>query len=290
MAKENERERTLAPKLPLSVLIVEDNADDAELYLRVLQRSPFDLHVDIAKSRAEFTERLHTVNFDVVLTDYNLGDWTGMDALELLRKQGYDIPVIVVTGALGDQQAVECIKNGATDFVLKDRMERLPIAISRALDDKALRVERQRAELSLQESEAKFRALAEAIPTAVFIEQGTECRYVNRAAERLTGYSRDELLAMNFWQLILPGSRKALIDRADKNGGDDETSSLYKTRILTKKGEVRQLDLTVGMFQIEGCLAALITAIDVTEKNKPIDKSLCNLEALHSSRKAQIPS
>lgn len=278
MAIEKKQAETLAPKFPLRVLIVEDSAEDAELCLRVLG-SQFELDFDVVKTRAEFSERLRGTSFDVVLADYNLGSWAGMEVLDLLRQGGYDIPVILVTGALGDQKAVECLRSGISDYVLKDRMERLPVAISRALDDRALRLERQRAELSLKESEARFRTLADAIPTAVFIEQGTECRYVNRAAERMTGYSREELLAMNFWQLILPGSRKALIDRADKSGDDDNTRSHYRTRILTKQGKVRQLDVRVGMFQIDGGLAALISAFETTEQDEPF--GLGTFKAFH---------
>ncbi len=251
---------------------LEDNPDDAALCQRVLRRSQFELQFDVVSTRDKFIERLQATTYDVILADYNLGSWTGMEALELLRQRECDIPFILVTGALGDQRTVECIKNGATDFILKDRMERLPIAISRALDERASRLERQQAQRSVEENEAKFRALAEAIATAVFIEQGTRCCYANRAAERITGYSREELLTINFWQLVLPGSRKALVESSIRNSDDGQTSSRSKTRILSKNGEVRQLDVTVAMFQLEGGLAALITALDITEQRRPSAK------------------
>jgi PAS domain S-box-containing protein len=264
VVNELDNRTNLVPKLPLSALLVEDNPDDVELCLRVLRKAQLEVKFDAVQTPEDFTERLRNSAYDIILADYNVGTWTGMDALNILQKEGYDIPLILVTGALGDQKAVECIKSGAADYILKDRMERLPVAVSRALEERSSRIKRQQAERLLVESERKFRALADAIPAAVFIEQGTQCHYVNRTAERLVGYSREELLGMNFWQLILPGSRKALLERAHQRTDGNQHSTRYTTRILTKKGEVRLLDVTVGMFQVDGGLAALITAFDIS--------------------------
>src|SRR5579864_9535567 len=194
-------------KPPLSVLLVEDNSDDAALCLRVLKKAHSEIRCDVVKTREEFVNHLRDGTYDIVLADYALGPWTGMEALNILRKTGLDIPFILVTGALGEERAVACITSGVDDYVLKDRMERLPVAIFRAVEEKVLRDEHRRDERSLRESEEKFRRLAETIPAATFIEQGTHCCYVNHAAEDITGYSRHELLAMNFWDLLLPDSR-----------------------------------------------------------------------------------
>jgi PAS domain S-box-containing protein len=267
MTSESDLKTCLAPKLPLSVLLVEDGPDDVELCLRVLRRAHFEPQVDVVSESPEFLERIQANTYDVILADYNLGSWTGLDVLEILRNEECDIPFILVTGALGDERAVECLKRGATDFVLKDRMERLPFAITRAIDERAERLERQRAERLVKDSEAKFRALANAIPKAVFVEQGTQCLYANQAAERITGYTSEELLTMNFWQLLLPSSRKSLIDDACMCHDEDRPSFHHKARILTKTGNVRQLDVTVSTFQIGGRLAALISAADVAEEH-----------------------
>jgi PAS domain S-box-containing protein len=254
----------LAPEFPLSALIVEDNPDDAALFLRALKKAHFEIRHEVVQNATDFAEQLRTGTFDVILSDYNLGPWTGLDALSLLKRTGYDIPFILVTGALGEDRAVECFKFGITDYVLKGNLERLPQAVFRALEETALRNEKRQAERLLKGSEAKFRALADAIPTAVFIEQGTQCRYVNRAAEEITGYSHTELLEKNFWELLMPSSRKALLRHSPRTSDDLESSSRYQTRILTKGGDVRVLDVTVGTFKLDGVLAALISALDVT--------------------------
>ena len=147
---------------------------------------------------------------------YSLGQWTGVEALSLSRDSGHDIPFILVTGALDGEGAIECIKNGMADYVLKDRLERLPVAISRALEEKAARDEHRRAESAMRQSEAQFRTLVETIPAATFIEQESRCCYVNRAAQDITGYSRAELLTMNFSQLVHADSREALSEQAAK--------------------------------------------------------------------------
>ena len=268
MSNEPRQERTLAPKFPVKVLIIEDNRDDAELCLRVLKKAQFDVQADVVRTEEEFTERIGTITYDVILADHNLGNWTGMDALYLLHKEQLDNPFILVTGALGEQAAVECLKNGVADYILKDRMERLPVAIHRAVEEKGLRNEQRRAENLLLESEAKFRLLTEATPVAVFVEQDTQCCYVNYAAERITGYSRQELLGMNFWQLVHPSSRKVLTQRSIQSVDDAEPSYPDETQILNKKGEERWLDVTVGTFQLKGRMAALIAALDITERKR----------------------
>jgi PAS domain S-box-containing protein len=268
MVDEFGQERLLAPRFPITVLLIEDSPDDAELCLRVLRKAQFGIQADVVRTAEKFVERLGATSYDVILADYNLGNWTGIDALHLLHTKQLDIPFILVTGALGEQAAVECLKNGVTDYILKDRMERLAVAIHRAIEEKSLRNERRRAEELLFESEAKFRLLTEATPVAVFVEQDTRCCYVNYAAERITGYSRQELLGMNFWQLVHPRSRKELTERSTKGVDAGESTCRAETQILNKKGEERWLDVSVATFQIKGKLAALIAALDITDRER----------------------
>jgi chemotaxis family two-component system sensor kinase Cph1 len=111
----------------------------------------------VVQTPEDFTRELRTTRPHVVLADYNLPQWRGMEALEILAREGLDVPLILVTGALGDMTAVDCIKEGATDYVLKGALMRLPIAIRRALLEKGLREQRQLAEKKLAE---KAEALA----------------------------------------------------------------------------------------------------------------------------------
>jgi len=133
----------------IRVLHVEDNEMDAELVAQALRKGGFAFSVVVVRTEAEFERQLRLHSPDVVIADYNLPQWKGMEALEVLRRAGLDIPLILVSGALGDITAVECIKRGATDYVLKDGLARLPEAVRRALQERRLLRLRRQAEEDL---------------------------------------------------------------------------------------------------------------------------------------------
>ena len=129
----------------LRVLLVEDQPADAELELRALRSGGFDPTSDVVQTEKDFRERVLTNGYDVILADYGLQTWNGMETVEFLRAEGLDIPVIVVSGSLGEIRAVECIKQGAADCVLKDHLKRLPDSVRQAIREKKLRDEKRQA-------------------------------------------------------------------------------------------------------------------------------------------------
>jgi signal transduction histidine kinase len=137
------------PQLKLRALLVEDNALDAALVVRALFKDGFDVSADVVQDEAGFTKAIHAKCPEIVLADYNLPTWKGMEVLKALRREGLDIPMILVSGALGDVTAVECIKQGATDYVLKDGLARLPEVVRRALREKNERSLRRQVEENL---------------------------------------------------------------------------------------------------------------------------------------------
>ena len=116
----------------LRVLLVEDNADDALLCKRLLRTAYPGIRCDVVETPEEFAQQIRSTFYDVILSDYSLVSWTGVDAFNLMRTTGRDIPFILVTGALDDARAIECVKSGITDYILKDHPERLPFAITHA--------------------------------------------------------------------------------------------------------------------------------------------------------------
>ncbi|MBZ5663316.1 MAG: response regulator [Acidobacteriia bacterium] len=136
----------------LRVLLVEDEPADAELMLHALRQSGFAARGDVAQTAQEFTDLLRKNSYDVILADYKLPAWNGVESVEVVRQEKLDIPVIVVSGSLGEFTAVECIKQGAADYVLKDRLARLPESVRRAMREKKLREENKRAQEELARS------------------------------------------------------------------------------------------------------------------------------------------
>lgn len=273
MSEESSEEKTLR-KRPLRILFLEDDLADLELCLRALKRAKLDFHCDPALNLHEFEKKLCAEAYDVILADYQFAGWTGMDALELLRQQGKDIPFILVTGALGEENAVECIKEGVDDYILKDRLTRLPSAICRALEEKYLREEREHANAALRESEERFRTLAETQASAILIYQGTQCCYANRAAEEITGYTRKELLAMSSWEIIHPDSRDILIEQGLARLQGECGPQRFEIKTLTKEGAARWLDITMGRIELSGQPAGLFTAFDITERKAAEEEML----------------
>ncbi len=147
-------------------------------------------------------------------------------------------------------------------------MERLPVAIYQALEERSLRNGQRQAERLLAESESSYRLLAEVLPVAVFVQQDRHCCYVNRAAEHITGYSHTELLSMDFCQLIQ--SKLELTQNLAQCLGGGQAVCCDETPIVTKKGEERWLDVTVRTFQMKGRVAALIAGLDITDRKYPV--------------------
>jgi light-regulated signal transduction histidine kinase (bacteriophytochrome) len=136
----------------LRALLVEDEPADVELALRALGQGGFDATADVVQTEKEFTDSVRKNLYDVILADYKLPNWNGMESVEILRHERLDVPVILVSGALGELTAVECIKQGAADYVLKDHLARLPESVRRALREKKLREEHRLSQENLARS------------------------------------------------------------------------------------------------------------------------------------------
>jgi DNA-binding NtrC family response regulator len=135
------------------ILILEDEAWDAEQAQRLLTNAGLSLTSVVVDNRASFTEQLAAFRPDVILSDYHLPGFTGQEALKIAQEHYPDIPFIIWSGVLGDEAAVELIKQGATDYVLKDRPARLPTVILRALDEVEQRARLAQLEDQLMEAQ-----------------------------------------------------------------------------------------------------------------------------------------
>ncbi len=200
------------------ILLLEDNEADAKLCFAELYRAGIETEREVVSNAKEFTERLRSQQYDLILADFRLPDWTGLEAVQWLRSSGLTIPFILVTGTLGDELAIECIKAGANDYVLKDHLERLPIVVERALEEHKVREERDRAEHELRASEEQYRLLFEANPNPMWVYSTETLRFlaVNATAVKQYGYSRGEFLSMTVKDIRLPAEVPRFLEEHKK--------------------------------------------------------------------------
>lgn len=147
--------------IPLRALIVEDDADDAALVVRQLSRAGFGVESRRVEDAAGLADALRSAEWDVVLADYNLPGFSGLEALRMITSRGIDVPLVVVSGAIDVPTALEAMKAGAKDFVLKDDTQRLPSVVERELAESAQRRRRHRAEAQRDQALADLRAANE---------------------------------------------------------------------------------------------------------------------------------
>jgi two-component system, cell cycle sensor histidine kinase and response regulator CckA len=153
---------------PLRVLLLEESDADSQEILQELRSAGMAIETTVIARRGEFLEAISSQDYSVILSAYKLPEWSGMEALQELRKAGKQTPFILVTGVLGEDAAVECLKQGVNDYVLKNRLARLPMALRRALEEKQLREANHEARRALQESETRNRELIESSAYGVF--------------------------------------------------------------------------------------------------------------------------
>ena len=141
----------------LRVLLVEDSEHDARLLLYELQREGYEPLYERVETGEAMANALDRQEWDLIIADYVMPHFSGLDALKLVQDKGLDIPFIVVSGKIGEDVAVEAMRAGAHDYILKDNLTRLNLAIGRELREAVVRRERRQAERALEESEERFR-------------------------------------------------------------------------------------------------------------------------------------
>ena len=250
----------------IRVLMLEHEAADIELASQTLSREGVPVDLDVAKTKPEFEEKLNANSYDLVLADYRLPGWTGLDALSEIQRKGLNLPLVLVTGTLGEEKAVECIKMGVADYVLKNQLNRLPIAIRRALEQKALRDERAQHAKTLMESAANFRFLFAHNPIPMLVMDLDSIRYleVNDAAIRQYGYSHDEFLQLRATDIRSPEEAERLREYLANETKDRANAGIWRHR--TKDGRVIDVEIISHEMTFQNRRALLIAALDVTEK------------------------
>jgi two-component system, cell cycle sensor histidine kinase and response regulator CckA len=249
------------------VLLLEDNADDARLSLAELARADFDVDSEIVTNSEQFIARVKAQPYDLILADYRLPNWTGMDALRWLRKSGYTTPFILVTGTLGDDIAVECIKEGAADYVLKHKLDSLPRACRRAVDEAMVR-----AEAELRDSEHQYKLLFDTSPSPMWVFDRETLFFlaVNEAAVRHYGFSREEFFAMTIRDIRPKDETLDPVEVLLPYG--DGAGRVEAWRHRKKSGALIEVEITSNSLIFGGRPAELVLAHDITNLIDNLDR------------------
>jgi PAS domain S-box-containing protein len=257
----------------LRVLLVEDSPADAELVLRELRREGFEVSSDTVQTIEDFTRQVRAHPYQVILADYNLPQWAGIEAVEVLRREGLDIPLILVSGALGDETAVECIKQGATDYVLKGALTRLPIAVRRALQEKDLRERQKRSDAALRQSQLQLEAVIRSAMDAILtVDEGQRIVALNVAAQTMFRCSEAQALGQPIERFIPQRFRAAHSTHMRKFGETGTTGRVMSKpnslRALRADGEEFPMEASVSRSKVGAQTLFTIIMRDITERQR----------------------
>ena len=265
-------------KKPLKILMVEDNLFDAALIRLELRKTNKEFESRIVQDEKNFLNELETFEPDLILSGYTMPQFTGLDALDIAKKKCPEVPVIIVTGTLNDEIAINCIRGGAWDYVLKDRLVHLGHAVKNAIKLKAENEKKKLAEEALLESEEKYRTLINSIQDGVFLIQDGLMKLVNPAFASMIGYNVKEVIGMDFRKLIAPEDVEMVAERYRRRQAGEDITSKYEFKMLCKDGKtLAEVLISIGIINFKGKVASIGTVHDITER-KQAEKALLESE------------
>lgn len=270
--------------LPIRLLHLEDDPLDADLIQHIL-RSELDCHFIWVSNKAAFESTLMQGDFDLVLSDFNLPDYDGMSALRFVREYKPELPVIVISGRLGEEEAVECLKAGATDYVLKQRLQRLCTAVRRALAEQAEYLARRQAEDEVAHQHAFLRQVIDLDRNFIFAKD-REGRFVlvNKALADAYGVSVENLIGKTDADFNPNGDEVELFRRADLRVMNTlQELFIPEERITDALGHIRWLQTVKRPIISEDETAdrVLGVSVDITERKRQ-EQRLARLNHVHT--------
>lgn len=264
--------------MALTVLSLEDSLIDFEIICAKLAGAGYILNISRVDTDHDFTDAVTNNQYDIILADYNLHGFDGFHALIIANQYCPDTPFICVSGSIGEIMAVELLKNGAVDYVLKDRLERLPYAVKKALEEAKSRLSRRRIEESLRQSEEKYRTIFENVQDVFYqTDLNGMFREVSPSIKYFSEYTAKDLLGKTAKDLYYdPEERRILVETIQDKGEIRD----YKIRLKTKTGEIRYASINARLIcnpsgepdHIDGALR------DITERVKAEETLLISEE------------
>jgi PAS domain S-box-containing protein len=253
---------------PLKILHLEDLPEDAYLVARALKKGGVSCEVLHVENEAEFKNALKNFLPDIILSDHSLPSFDSHEALRIVKAEGLAIPFILVTATVSEEYAVSIIKEGAADYILKDRLQRLPSAVASAMEKFTLEQSRKIADETLRVSERKYKLLFESNPMPMWMLSRSSLNIiaVNEAAINHYGYSRNEFLTLNARDLVPPEELFKYLRYLDTESSANTNQGIWKHR--KKDGTIIMVEIMAHDVVYENNSASLVLANDITEKLK----------------------
>jgi PAS domain S-box-containing protein len=258
--------------IPLRVLILEDNPDDAELLVRELQRANFDPDWKLVTTEQDYLTYLDPT-LDLILSDFSMPGFSGLRALRLLREHRLDIPFILISGTVGEETAVAAMQEGASDYLLKDRLGRLGPAILRAIENRQLLLERRKIDRQLHKTEKQLANILEyAAESIIAVNADHQIVVFNKAAERTFGYPAREVLGRPLDVLIPDGLVKTHRDHVRNFAASHDTARPIEHRqgLVARRKDGSEFPVEIGLSKLQADDGIIFTAmiVDITERQR----------------------
>ena len=261
----------------LRLLMVEDSEDDALLTIRVLKKGGYNPVYERVETAAAMKKALEEKQWDIILCDYQMPTFDGPAAIALKKEANIDIPLIVLTGKIGEETAADSMRLGAQDYIMKSNLSRLCPAITRELEDAKVRNKQKQAEKDLQESEKKYRLSFENVTDVIYtIDTDLNISSLSPSVERLLGYNPQDFIGQsvsNFKNILTPES----FERASANinkmlKGKKLPISTYT--FVAKDGTLKHIEIHGSPLILDGQVAGTISiARDITDR-KLVEEAL----------------
>jgi len=266
----------------LRILMVEDSENDVELVVRQLEKANYIVEYERVETADRMGAALAGRSWDFIFSDYTMPQFNAFAALKLLQETGQDIPFIVISGTIAEETAVEIMRLGAHDYLMKDKLARLASVVRREIEDSRARKEGRQTEKALRESEARFRALVETARDVIFsLTPDGRINTLNPSFEALTGWPTAEWIGRSFGELVIPEDVPKAVDRFSKVVAG-ESNIFAELRVQTNgRGVIHAEVIATRHVQNGELIEMLGIARDITER-KEAEIKLRRNEALLS--------
>lgn len=249
--------------------MVEDEVQDAALVAHTLKQGGFEFSFKRVDTEAGYLRELERFRPSVILSDHGLPAFDGFSALSIAQRDAPDTPFIFVTGSLGEEMTIQALKSGATDFILKHRLNTLTPAVHRALRQAEFRQQRKRAEEALLSSEERYRALVELSPDALFVQIEDHIVFINSAGVKLFGANRPEqLIGRRVRELVHPDYWKLVQQRRRRMLAGGKPIPFLEQKWVRLDGSPVDVEVAAAPLVFGGKSAAQVIAHDITERKR----------------------